>query len=206
MSALWPEHIDVDDAILDAAEECFSQNAVADTTIEDIAAQAGVSRVTVYRRIGSRDELIVLVLLRITDRFLAILRPRLLAEPSADDALVLLVRETIRAVRRDDLRLLFSSAGRGAVGAPIEGALVSLSHRFGRIVGLIADQFPSQLRPDIDQNECGEWILRIIVSWVTFERADRPRSAETDDETERWIRTFVLPGILADRTVTNRRR
>ena len=44
--------------ILDAALIRFSEFGVKKTTIEDIARQAGVDRVTVYRRIGSRDDVV----------------------------------------------------------------------------------------------------------------------------------------------------
>ncbi len=44
--------------ILDAALARFEEVGIKKTTIEDIARQAGVDRVTVYRRIGSRDDVV----------------------------------------------------------------------------------------------------------------------------------------------------
>ncbi len=200
MSAQWPEDVDVDDVILDAAQRCFSAAGVARTTIEDVAAAAGVSRITVYRRIGNRDQLVLLVLLRVTDRFLASLRPRLVVQPDLGEALVLLIRATVRAVRRDDLRLLFASEEREATGTPIPGVMAPMSDRFGGLVAMLHDQFPSQLQDGIEMTEAGEWLVRVIVSMATLERVERP----SDAETERWIRTFVLPGFLADRTRSTR--
>lgn len=47
--------------ILDAAFVRFQKVGVKKTTIEDIARQAGVDRVTVYRRMGSRDDVVMAV-------------------------------------------------------------------------------------------------------------------------------------------------
>ncbi|ONM46472.1 TetR/AcrR family transcriptional regulator [Nocardia donostiensis] len=62
MSAAFPSspglHDSVEARILDAALVRFGEFGVKKTTIEDIARQAGVDRVTVYRRIGSRDDVV----------------------------------------------------------------------------------------------------------------------------------------------------
>jgi AcrR family transcriptional regulator len=48
----------VDDAILRAAMELFVANGFADTSIDAVAKRAGVTRVTVYRRFASKEELL----------------------------------------------------------------------------------------------------------------------------------------------------
>lgn len=182
-----------DDIILDAAEDCFSLVGVRGTTIEDIAAAAGVSRITVYRRIGNRDQVVLLVLLRIVDRFLARLRPRLLAQPDLASAIVLLIRSTVTAARRDDLSLLFASEERGATGAPIPGAMPPLAERFGAAIAAAADRLHGDLAADVAPLEAGEWVLRVIVSLATTEPARERSSSESD----RLVRRLVLPGLLA---------
>ncbi|WP_280232900.1 TetR/AcrR family transcriptional regulator [Nocardia cyriacigeorgica] len=54
----------IESRILDAALVQFGQLGFKKTTIEDIARTAGVDRVTVYRRIGSRDDVVRAVTLR----------------------------------------------------------------------------------------------------------------------------------------------
>ncbi len=49
---------DIEDRILDAARRQFERLGVRKTTIGDVARAAAVDRGTVYRRIGSRDELV----------------------------------------------------------------------------------------------------------------------------------------------------
>lgn len=183
----------LDDVILDAAEDCFALVGVRRTTVDDIATAAGISRVTVYRRIGNRDELVLQVLVRITERHLARLLPRLLAQPDLESALVLLVRATVQAARRDDLRLLFASEERGAIGAPIPGALGPLSARFGETVTVLELHFPGRFTAELESVAVGEWLLRIILTLATVE-ADPPRSQA---ETDRWVRRFALAGLLS---------
>ncbi|NUS91534.1 MAG: TetR/AcrR family transcriptional regulator [Nocardia sp.] len=57
--------------ILDAARTQFEQFGVKKTTIGDVAKQADVDRGTIYRRIGSRDDLVRAVSAREVGRFLA---------------------------------------------------------------------------------------------------------------------------------------
>lgn len=186
-----------DDVILDAAEDCFSLVGVRATTIEDIAAAAGVSRITVYRRIGNRDQVVLSVLLRIVDRYLNRLRPRLLAQPDLGSAIVLLIRTTVSAARRDDLSLLFASEERGVTGAPLPGAMPPLAERFGAAVALAAERLPGGLAPDVTPLDAGEWVLRVIVSLATTEPARERSTTESD----RLVRRFVLPGMLADQAL-----
>ena len=182
-----------DDVILDAAEDCFSLVGVRGTTIEDIAAAAGVSRITVYRRIGNRDRVVLSVLLRIVDRYLARLRPRLLAQPDLASAVVLLIRSTVSAARRDDLSLLFASEERGATGAPIPGAMPPLAERFGAAIAVAAERLPGELAAEVTPLEAGEWVLRVIVSLATTE----PAAARSSSESDLLVRRLVLPGLLA---------
>lgn len=181
-----------DDVILDAAEDCFTTFGVRRTTVEDIATAAGVSRITVYRRIGNRDRIVLEVLLRIVDRYLARLRPRLLAQPTLGEAIVVLVRTTVRAARRDDLSLLFASEERGAAGAPLAGAMPPLAARFGAAVEEVAEHTSGRLADGVTPLDAGEWILRVIVSLATTEPA-RPRDAA---DTDAWVRRMVLPGLV----------
>ena len=52
------------DLLLDAAERCFERWGPAKTSLEDIAAEAHVSRVTVYRYLGSRADLFIALAIR----------------------------------------------------------------------------------------------------------------------------------------------
>lgn len=58
------------DRILDAARTVFEQYGARRANVDDIAAAAGVSRSTLYRRFATKDDLLAAVLLRETNAFL----------------------------------------------------------------------------------------------------------------------------------------
>lgn len=68
---------------LDAAADCFARHGLRRTRVTDIAEAVGVSRVTVYRQVGTTEQAARLLLSRELDRLLASLVPRL---ASAEDA------------------------------------------------------------------------------------------------------------------------
>lgn len=175
---------------LDAAEACFLRFGVARTTIEDIAAEAGVSRVTVYRHLGTRDDIVTAVLVRTADRMLERLRPRLLASPDLGTAIVELVLGSMRAARADDLALLYGSDEGRRLGQPTPGLAPVLFGRYGDVVAELDAAFPGQLAPDVSAAEAGEWVLRIAISFLTIE-TDRPPS-----ETRLMLERLALPALV----------
>lgn len=58
--------------ILDAAEELFQKDGVNATAVADIAKRAGVSQVSIYNYFGSKDGLLLEVLRRMVQRYVAL--------------------------------------------------------------------------------------------------------------------------------------
>lgn len=69
------ERDEPDPAVLDAAYDLFCRQGIQRTTMDDVARRAGVSRITVYRRVESKEALVEQVMLREfrrnVDQFLA---------------------------------------------------------------------------------------------------------------------------------------
>ena len=181
--------------ILDAAEQCFERRGVRRTTIEDVAAEAGVSRVTVYRQVGNRDELVRAVLLRVTDRFIERALPKVVAAAGdLTEGVRELMVATVMAARRDNsLSLLFAAEEAGATGRPIPGATEPLIERFGAAVGHLDRHLPGRLRPDVTTDDAGEWVTRVVVSLLTVERA-QPRD---EPSLRRWVARFAVNALVA---------
>jgi AcrR family transcriptional regulator len=180
--------------ILDAAESCFERMGVRKTTIDDVAAEAGVARITVYRNVGNRDQLVLKILLRVTQRFLDRTRPRVLAAPNLAGAVTELLLSTVSAARRDNsLLLLYASEENGEAGGPISGAVEPLVAMYGEVVAAAVERFPGELRSDLDAHAASEWTLRMIVSLLTL------TSPEVQDNQglRRYVETFVVPPLLA---------
>ena len=58
------------DPVLDAATECLSRHGISKTTLSDIAREMGVAPSTVYRKVGSVDNVAMLIFAREAQRFL----------------------------------------------------------------------------------------------------------------------------------------
>lgn len=58
----------MEERILDAAERCFERFGIAKTTVKDVAEDAGISHMTIYRKFTDRDELFAAASLRLLDR------------------------------------------------------------------------------------------------------------------------------------------
>jgi len=89
--------------ILDAALERFLLVGLRRTTVEDVARRAGVGRVTVYRRIGHKRELVEAVILRETRRVIARVASEISGLESAEQRLVEGFVLGLRAVRTHPL-------------------------------------------------------------------------------------------------------
>jgi len=59
-----PPEDDANADVLDAAYDLFSRNGIQHTTMDDVARRAGLSRITVYRRVTSKEALVEQVMLR----------------------------------------------------------------------------------------------------------------------------------------------
>ncbi|WP_067813907.1 TetR/AcrR family transcriptional regulator [Actinomadura kijaniata] len=181
--------------IIDAAQECFGRFGVAKTTMEDVAAAAGLSRATVYRAVtGGREELILAVVLRDLRRFLDLLTERLRALPSVPDAIVEGCVDAVTFVRSDPTvaRFLVPEAA-GHMQAAVAGAaehVLDLCCEHVRPYFALA-QGRGLLRADIEVEGTVEFLFRIITSLIVM---DRDRDA---DGLRTFLRTYVVPVIVS---------
>jgi AcrR family transcriptional regulator len=88
---LTSEQVDSDPAterILDAALEQFETFGLRRSTVEDVARRSGLSRMTVYRRFGSKQALLTAVILRELRRGMARIEAAVSARRSFEERLV----------------------------------------------------------------------------------------------------------------------
>ncbi|MBA9007693.1 TetR/AcrR family transcriptional regulator [Thermomonospora cellulosilytica] len=180
--------------IIDAAESCFARYGVAKTTVEDIAAAAGLSRATVYRSVsGGRDELILAVMLREVQRFLDRLADRLRRERSVPDAVVEGIVDAVSHIRGQPHMMQF------LVPEAAGHAHAVLTGSAERILGLCRDyvrpyfaaaQRDGRIRAGIEVEGTVEFLFRIITSLIVLERDRDP------DDTRNFLRSYVVPVIV----------
>jgi AcrR family transcriptional regulator len=82
------------DPYLDAAARCFARHGVSRTRVPDVAAELGVSRVTVYRRIGTVEAMRQLLLAREVHRILEML-PAVVAGLEGPELIVTVVETVV---------------------------------------------------------------------------------------------------------------
>lgn len=181
--------------LVDAAEVCFHRHGLAKATIEDIAAEALVSRSTVYRHVGDRDELLLEVLLRAADRFFDRLEKRVRRESTMSDALVDGLLYTLTSVRGDeDLMLLFVPEAIGhttRIAGSSEAIITRTTERLRPVVE--AGQATGELRSDLTVEEIAQWLTRITFSLLMF-----PGTLESPLEIRGQLERFLVPALVPD--------
>ncbi len=181
--------------LVDAAEACLDRTGLAKTSLEDVAAEAQVSRATIYRYFTNRDELLLAVLLRELDRsYDHDLDPLVAGATTLDTMAAAIVDASahlLTAIRANPKLQIFLSRD-GA--ATIAGASVALFRAFADDLApyLAAAQAAGLLRAELDLAEASEWILRGILSLLTV---DGPVSRTEADE-RRFLHTYLVPALV----------
>lgn len=173
----------------DAAQRCFERFGSEKTTIADVAAEAGVTRRTVYRYFDNSDQLLraafALAAGGIVDRMLAHARQHPDPGERLIEAMLFLLREIPADPR---LGPLFTQGRTGArAGRDMFSAVtMEVSHTALRAV----NQDWSPLIPQ-EVDELAELILRLLESFLT-EPGTRPRS---EPELRAFLKRWLLPAI-----------
>jgi AcrR family transcriptional regulator len=102
--------------VLDAAQRCCERWGIAKVTIDDIAADAGVSRATIYRMFpGGKDVLFEALRVRELEEFFTVLRARVEGADSIEELLVRTVVAATQELRADDHLALMLASEPGTV-------------------------------------------------------------------------------------------
>lgn len=184
--------------LLDAACDELRERRWADITMANIARAAGVSRQTLYKEFGSRDEFSQALVLREADRFLLAVQAAITAhihEPavalSAAFEVFLtaaaenpLIRTVVRGEGAEGLLLLFTTQG-----APlVEGAAA-------RLTGMIVEGWPLVNKRDAELlSEC---LVRLAISYAALPKGPTSMTADS-------VATLLGPYI--DRLLAGERR
>ncbi len=179
------------EAVLDAAADCYLRFGVQKTTAADIAARAGVSRATLYRRYGSHESIFLAVLTRESE---AMARDGEIHLAGITDPAERVVEGMLFAIEQVRLRPVHAavftsdSAGWAATQAVSLAALRQLGEAGIRPVlgptsnGAVDDQVISDLV---------DWMLRILISYAAV-----PGRAGLDrDDIRRQLTTLFLPAF-----------
>lgn len=181
---------------VDAALRCIARNGVQRTTVDDIAQEAGVSRVTLYRTFpGGRDGVLAAVVETEVARLFSAVAVAMGEARDLEDVLVAGMVEAARWL-----------SGHAALATVMdqEPGLV-LSHlAFSQMDGVLlataeltAPFFARWLEPD-QAARAAEWATRILFSYLVCPgEGIRTIDLADPDQARHLVTTFVIPGIQA---------
>ena len=166
-----------------------------DLTIDEVAEAAGISRMTVHRHVGTRQALLMDLVVEATDRFAEQLATIFDAPvPFADrlvDAFVFVITSARSAPDQQAMALAIAdpSAGWGAIDPDgrIMGEVLAFLHP-----RLVAGAEETPFRTDVDDTLA--WLLRQAQLYllVPGPHGDDPAGLR------REVRTFIVPAVLRD--------
>jgi AcrR family transcriptional regulator len=194
----------VRERVLDAVEMSVERYGVDKITMETLARLGQVSRGFVYKHFGSRDGVILAMLVRRAERFNSRARAFLEAQPNLEESLVQGIVLGARMANRDAyFGLLVGSATVDPVHQ-IEGAVdeaVRLCTELWRPI-LEAGRERGELAGGIDLDELVQWIMYLMLLLL----AARRTFGADDAMQERQLRTFFVPAIVRGESVIDLRR
>ncbi|WP_285573837.1 TetR/AcrR family transcriptional regulator [Actinoallomurus iriomotensis] len=187
---------DVDETrsrVLDAAYEQFCRMGIQRSTMEDVARQAGVSRITVYRRFATKDALVEQVVRREFRRYFDQFLIDIEQAETAADRVVLGFVSSLRTIRRNPL------IG-GLIATEPDLLMPSLIGDGGRTLAtvrrFVADQLRREQRAgnvsnDLEAEFVAEMMVRISGSLLAI--PSHILDLDDDEQLAALARRFLVP-------------
>jgi AcrR family transcriptional regulator len=193
-SVLSTDTAEAREQILAAAESVIARYGVSKTTMDDIGKQAGVSRPTVYRYFGDRDNLLAALIERRTRMLFGRARDYMFGFESFAEQLVEGLLYLIDHGRTDPIvRILVGPEYFGVTSPIVNGSELAaeLTAEMWEPVLRRAIQ-RGEIRSDLDVLDVGQWLALvqfIMVGRLDVTGADDPGSRE-------MLKKFVLPAFM----------
>ncbi len=182
--------------IAQAALEQFSEVGIRRSTVEDVARRAGISRVTVYRRVGGKDDLVRLVIEREASRAMDELDGALAGEQDPGIALELGFAFLVRFVREHPLfgRLLRTEPEFLLPLLTVDGGPFLAFYR-SLIVERLAAMLDRGTIEPVDVDRAAEAVTRLAISLVLT--PSKLIDADDPDAVAAFAREILLPMLHA---------
>jgi len=178
------------DPVLDAAARCIDRKGFDNTSLEEVAAEASVSRTTLYRRFGNRESLFKALLIARARPFRAWSRGVLLGPGTVAERI-----ETVLA------RAILDMQGVGWLDRTLQAGMSAAAIRLfkasladGAEAGLAA-----LLSSVMDQRAASEARVTVaeLINWTADQMIVLASAAQWDEETLRGrLRYFVMPVLV----------
>jgi len=179
------------DRVLDAAKRCCERWGVAKVTVDDIAAESGVSRATLYRLFpGGRDVLYEALRVRETEEFMATLTEHVAGATTFEDVVVRGVVGATRMLQADEhLKLMLASEP----GEVLSDLTVDGLPRIFRVATVFLTPFFAPYIGRDPSARLAEWLARVVISY--FLAPSRYVDLAEETSATEFVRSFVLPAF-----------
>jgi AcrR family transcriptional regulator len=180
--------------ILDAAERCMGRYGLR-VSMRDVAAEAGMSRGSVYRYFADREALVSAVIERTATRFVAAAAPhvdrgRRLADQVAEAAVFIR-----RHLADEGLTLRLPGDRDSLLAATLSVGSARLVESWNAFwyPRLAAAHARGEVRSDLDDRQAAEWIVRLMLSFAVVPSA----VVDLDDAAalRRFVRDHIVRGF-----------
>jgi AcrR family transcriptional regulator len=156
------------DTLFDAARDELQQRSWADITMADIARAAGVSRQTLYKEFGSRDDFSAAFVIREGERFLDAVEQAVREHFDDPSAAVAAALEVFLVTAGEDplMRILLSDDGTGGMLPLVTTqSMPVVTWASARIAAVMRDGWPHA--SEHDAQLLAETLVRLAISYVT---------------------------------------
>jgi AcrR family transcriptional regulator len=171
------------DTLFDAARDELQQRAWADITMADIARAAGVSRQTLYKEFGNRDDFSAAFVIREGERFLDAVEQAVREHLDDPRSAVAAALEVFLVTAGEDplMRILLSDDGTGGMLPLVTTqSMPVVTWASARIAAVMRDGWPSA--SEHDAQLLAETLVRLAISYVTVPKG-KPRTTAKDAAT-----------------------
>lgn len=192
-SSVEPPTDAMSERILDAALELCAESGVRHLTMDDVAERAGVGRMTVYRRFGSRERLEEVLAVREARRCLAELDSTVDPGAPVPDQIAQGLLTTLRLIREHPLLERMSRVEPVAALAALrdEGTSIFAMSRAFMAARIREGKKAGTVAADVDPEQAGEVLSRIGFSFLLIPESALP--LQDDEKMRELARTLIAP-------------
>lgn len=168
------------DAVLDAAATHLALHGIAGTTVDDVAAAAGVSRATVYRYAGGQTEIVQAVIARESEHVLAMTATVISGAATAHEAISGAVSTALMAIGENPvLARLTSSELRETLPFITTNSQLLIAHAVASLSEALRSA-PAVNVEDAAVEPAIEESTRFVLAHLTTPRSDGSRLTASD--------------------------
>ncbi|WP_326954213.1 TetR/AcrR family transcriptional regulator [Amycolatopsis sp. NBC_01286] len=177
--------------IVEAATACLDRAGLAKTSLSDVAAEAGVTRQTVYRYFPGLKDILRAVGLAGVEEFAGRMARHLASFGTAAEAAVEAVVFAVRTVPGEPYLGLLLQAGEGEYFTAGVTSQLAFSAGAGILRNVPVDWAAAGVETDDDLQGLAEILMRLFLSFLQYPSTP----ALTDDELRALVRRWLGPAL-----------